>query len=479
MIARGDLEMIGITRFGAYIPFYRLSHKEIARAWGSRAGEGERAVAGVDEDSVTMAVEAVRDLLAGDEAREVDGLLFASTTSPYCEKQASTLVATVADLRSDVRAADYTNSLRSATTAISAALDSVAAGSSSKIIIAAADTRLAQPRSSNERLFGDAASAVEVGSNGVIAKLLASHSIIDEMTDVWRKSDEPFVNGWEERFSITQGYSRVVGQAAGELFERSGIGPSEISKAIFYAPDPGSLQSIARSLGLKAEQLPDHLFSSVGNAGAAMPLLVLSSVLEQASAGEKLLLVGYGSGCDALLLEVTDEIEREKKAPRRAVSGHLLSKAGLDYERYAKFRELIETEAARRQSPSASAPLILRRRDDIYRFYGYRCLACGKLQYPRQRVCINCPSKDNFQSVRLANSKAELFTFTIDYLNADLDPPTVSSVIDFEGGGRAFLMMTDRNPADVRIGQRVELTIRRVYEAEGFHNYYWKCRPVR
>src|SRR5262245_63772311 len=106
--------MTGITAFGAYIPFYRLSHKEIARAWGGRAGEGERAIANVDEDSITLAVEAARDLLANRDGRDIDGLMFASTTSPYSEKQASSLIATVADLRHDVRTADYTNSLRSA-----------------------------------------------------------------------------------------------------------------------------------------------------------------------------------------------------------------------------------------------------------------------------------------------------------------------------------------------------------------------------
>lgn len=471
--------MTGITGFGAYIPFHRLAHKEIARAWGGRASDGERAVANVDEDSITMAVEAVRDLVSGRASRDVDGLIFASTTSPYAEKQASSLIATVADLRQDMRTADNTNSLRSATTAILTALDSVRAGSALRVIIAAADTRLAPPKSTNERLFGDAASAIEVGSDGVIAKFIASHSVVDEMTDTWRRSGDQFVSGWEERFSVTQGYQRVVRQTVSELFERSQIGPSEISKAIFYAPDPGSLAAVAKGIGLKAEQIPDHLFSSVGNTGTAMPGLVLSSVLESASAGEKLLVVGYGSGCDALLFEVTEEIENAKSLARRGVSGHLASKAYLDYERYARFRELIETEAARRQSPSASAPLILRRRDEIYRFHGYRCLDCHKVQYPRQRVCINCRSRDNFESVPLADKRAELFTYTVDYLNADLDPPTVASIIDFEGGGRAHLMMTDRNPADVKIGQRLELTFRRIYEAEGFENYYWKCRPPR
>lgn len=472
--------MTGITSFGAYVPFYRLSHKEIAAAWGGRAGEGERAVANVDEDSITLAVEAVRDLLAGREGREVDGLMFSSTTSPYSEKQASALIATVADLRHDVRTADYTNSLRSATTAVRAALDSVEAGAASNIIITAADTRLARPKSANERIFGDAAAALEVGRDKVIAQLIASHSTVDEMTDVWRPEGDRFVSGWEERFAVTQGYQRVVRQAVSELFERSAIGPSEISKAIFYAPDAGSLAAVAKSLGLKAEQIPDHLFSSVGNTGTAMPLLVLSSVLEDAKPGEKLLVVGYGSGCDALMFEVTDEIVNSTHAPRRGVKGHLASRASLDsYERYAKFRELVDVEAARRQAPSASAAATWRDRDEIYKFRGLKCLACGKVQYPAQRVCISCQTRDNFESVRLADKRASLFTFTVDFLNADPDPPTVMSVIDFEAGGRAYVMMTDRNPGDVRIEQTVEMTFRRLYDAEGFRNYYWKCRPVR
>jgi len=472
--------MTGITSFGAYIPFYRLTHKEIARAWGGRAGEGERAVANVDEDSITMAVEAVRDLLGKGEGRDVDGLIFATTTSPYSEKQVSAMIATVADLRHDVRTADYSGSLRSATTAILTALDSVKAGSAANVIVTAADTRLAAPKSASERVFGDAASAVQLGGDKVIAKLIASHSTTDEMTDVWRGSGDQFVSGWEERFSVTQGYQRVVRQAVSELFERSAIGPSEISKAIFYAPDQGSLAAVAKGLGLKPEQIPDHLFSTVGNTGAAMPLLVLSSVLETASAGEKLLVVGYGSGCDALLFEVTDEIENAKQAARRGVTGHLASKTYLDsYERYAKFRELIDTEAARRQAPSASAPVIWRRGDDIYKLHGYRCLNCGKIQYPQQRVCISCQSRDSFESVRLADKRASLFTYTVDFLNADPDPPSVMTVVDFNGGGRAYLMMTDRNPAEVKIDQEVEMTFRRMYEAEGFVNYYWKCRPIR
>src|SRR5262249_3971511 len=158
------------------------------------------------------------------------------------------------------RTADYTNSVRAGTSAMLAAADSVKAGSASRIIVAAADTRLAQPKSANERLYGDGAAAIEIGRDGVLAELLGSHSVTDEITDIWCNSSDRFTSGWEERFALTEGYHRVVRQTVGELFERTGIGPSEIAKAVFYAPDPGSLAAVAKSLGLQAQQVPDHLF---------------------------------------------------------------------------------------------------------------------------------------------------------------------------------------------------------------------------
>jgi 3-hydroxy-3-methylglutaryl CoA synthase len=472
--------MAGITSFGAYIPYLRLTHKTIAAAWGGRASDGELAVANVDEDAVTMAVEAVRDLLAGQNPNAFDALIFASTTAPYSEKQLSALIATVADLREDCRTADNSNSLRAATTATLTALDAVKAGSATNVLITSADVRLAPPKSASERIFGDAASAIAVGQDRVIAKFLASHSTVDEITDLWRRPDEAFVSGWEERFAITQGFQKTVTKTVAELFERTTIAPTEISKAIFYAPDAGSLAGVAKSLGLKAEQIADHLFSTVGNTGAAMPLLVLSSVLETAQAGDKLLVVGYGSGCDALLFEVTNEIKKAQAEKRRSVSTQLASKGYIEnYQRYAKFRELIATDAARRQAPTASASQIWRDRNEIYRLHGYRCLHCDKIQYPAQRVCFNCQAKDHFETVKLANKKAKLFTYTVDFLNASADPPTVMTIVDFEGGGRAYLMMTDRNPAEVKIEQEVEMTFRKLYDAEGFTQYYWKCRPLR
>ncbi|MCK4825639.1 3-hydroxy-3-methylglutaryl CoA synthase, partial [bacterium] len=121
--------MIGIVSYGAYIPLWRLSREVISMAWGQPLAPGERAVANFDEDSITMAVAATMDCLNAINRYEVDGLFFATTTSPYKEKLGAAIVATAVDLRRDICTADFSNSLRAGTMALRAAIDAVKSGS--------------------------------------------------------------------------------------------------------------------------------------------------------------------------------------------------------------------------------------------------------------------------------------------------------------------------------------------------------------
>ena len=85
--------MIGITSYGGYVPFFRLSRDLRATAWGRGSLGGERSGANNDEDSATRAVEAAFDGLQGKDRGSVGGVFFASTTAPYREKEISSLVA--------------------------------------------------------------------------------------------------------------------------------------------------------------------------------------------------------------------------------------------------------------------------------------------------------------------------------------------------------------------------------------------------
>ena len=99
--------MVGITSFGAYVPLLRLNCNAIEKGL-----KREKALANFDEDSITMAVAAVNDCLRGVERTSINGLFFASTTSPYQEKGGAPIISVAADLRQDIITADFGNMLR-------------------------------------------------------------------------------------------------------------------------------------------------------------------------------------------------------------------------------------------------------------------------------------------------------------------------------------------------------------------------------
>jgi len=473
--------MVGIVSCGGYVPFYRLSRDEIARAWGDSSAGGEKAVAGYDEDTITMAVDAAVDCLGSIDRQSIDGLYFASTSAPYTEKQSAALIACALDLRRDALTIDFANSLRSGTIALTAALDAVAAGSAKMVLVIAADCRVGIPHSALEAISGDGAAALLVGNVDVAAEIQGRYSINDEFTGLWKRQNDTFVRSWEDRLIVSKGYEPVFQEAVSGLIEKYNLSLKDFAKAAFYAPTLRAHATMARLLKLDPKtQVQEPLFSTVGNTGAALALMILVGALEELKPGDKVLLANYGDGADAFVLQATDQIERLRG--KRAIKGHLASKMPLvNYERYLAFREIIPMEPPSRPPNQSSAALVSRpsERDRLFKFLGSKCRRCGTVLYPPPQVCQNCGARGEFDYIRLSDKRAKIFSFSGDMLAGVLDPPMIIAMIDFDGGGRAELLLTDRDPATVKIGMPVELTFRRFHEAADFHNYYWKARPPR
>jgi len=471
--------MVGIRSCGAYIPYYRLSRSEMARTWAGPALPGERAVANEDEDSITMAEEAAFDCTKGIDSAEIDGLFFASTTSPYKEKQCSTLIATVLDLDPEIRTADFAHCLRAGTTALRAAMDAVKAGSAKNVVVTAADCRLGFPYSTQEQALGDGAASLLISDSDVAVDIEDCYSISDELTDVWRTDEDRFVREWEDRWVITHGYSKNVVRAATAIMNRNRLSAKDFAKAVIYGPDPRSHGALVRRLGFEQTQVQDTLFTTVGNTGAPMALMMLVAALEEAKPGDRMLLASYGDGADAFILKATEKVE--KLGDRRGVKGHLASKAMLPgYGKYLSFRHLVELppQAGLREAGSATA--MWRTKNWVLSCHASKCNRCGLITYPVQRVCYGCQSKDDFKEVNLSREQGTLFTYSLDNLAAaGINPPIVQSVVSFEGGARFYCMMTDCNPEQVKVEMTLEMTLRRIHEGANFHNYFWKCRPLR
>ena len=483
--------MAGIAAYGAYIPRFRLGPD--TAGWNSRQ---ERAVANFDEDSVTMAVAAGADALAGRDRRAIDGVIFATTTPPYAEKQHAAIIAAALDLRPDIFAADLTSVLRAGTTALKSALDAVAAGSARQVLVVSADSRQGPPRGETERAAGDGAAAFIIAANDaddandpndannpnqLIAESVATYSLTDNMLDTWRAPGDAFVRTWEDRFATEEGIERIVPAALSGFCAQSGIAPSDVSKVALYAPDARRHARLAHTLGFAPDQVQDPLFGAVGNTGAAFAPLLLAAALESANPDDLLLTLSYGDGSDVLAFCTTDAITTATRPPM-GVAGWIASKRTLPhYETYARWREVwTQDDAARRPPPaSPSVAALWREADKNLRFYGARCRACGYVQYPAQRVCVECRRHDTGEPLRLSDQPGQVFTYSLDYIAGAVDQPLAITVVDFAPGGRALCMLTDREIDEIHVGMPVEMTFRKLRVVNGIHNYYWKAMPRR
>ncbi len=467
--------MTGIAAYGAYVPYTRLPLALIA---GRPAVEGgpEKAVAYYDEDSVTMAVAAAIDCLRGLDRSQVDAVIFASTTYPLREKQGAALIARALDLRRDVSTSDHAGSLRAGTAALSAALDAVAAGSARNVLVVASDCRMGVPRGPLEARLGDAAAAFLVSGSGVLATREASHAVADELQDLWRIDGERFTHSWEDRFAIQEGYTPNLIDAVKGLLASSGLGPVDFAKAALYAPEARSLGAVVRKLGFKPEQVQDPFFGRLGNTGTSFAPLLLAAALEQARPGERLLVASYGDGAHAISFEVKEAIEG--LAPRRGVTGHLARRRPLKgYESYLRSRDLQTREWPTGPDLGLSATLRFRERDADIGFVGARCRRCGQVHLPRPRVCYRCHAKDEWERQRLSDQRGKLLSYTFDYFFPAAEPPTTVIMTEVQGC-RVQVQLANAAPEEVSLDMTVEFEFRKIHDAGGKPNYFWKAVPL-
>ncbi|MCJ7605184.1 MAG: OB-fold domain-containing protein [Dehalococcoidales bacterium] len=472
--------MVGITSMGAYLPIYRLSREEAARMWSGRNAGGTKAVAGYDEDTVTMAVAATIDCLsrAGGSA---GALTLATTTAPYREKQSAAMIAAAADLGESCRTADICNSLRSAGIALRAAIDAVKAGSVKNSVVVASDCRPAAAKGTLEQALGDGAASLMIGSENVIAEIEGSYSVNNDFTDYWRMAEDTFVRTTEGRFVDEVGYLPAMQAAITGLLEQQKLTAADIASFVYYGADARQHGLLARRMKLDKDQVQDPLYGDIGNTGTAAATLMLIAALEKARPGDRILFAVYGDGCDAFLLKVTDEIKKFQQNP--VLSGKLAGTAMIDYGRYAVWKDLVPVEVSTLPDrPSLSLPNRWRERGVINSLYGKKCTSCGTPQLAQIgqniRICVKCNAKDQFEPCKFSDKKATLFTYAIDQLMPTQNPPGVNGVIDFIGGGRLVCELTDCDMDRLSVGMTVEMTYRKMFVSKGIINYFWKAKPA-
>jgi uncharacterized OB-fold protein len=222
----------------------------------------------------------------------------------------------------------------------------------------------------------------------------------------------------------------------------------------------------------------DDLAATVGNPGAAQPALLLTSALDDAGPGQVIVLVTLADGADAVVLRTTEAITAF--APAVTVADQVASGAPVPYGKFLAWRGFLHPEPPRRPEPARpSASAAGRNEDWKFGFVGSRDRTTGAIHLPPARVSMEDGAIDDMEPAPMADVAGTVVTYTIDKLVYSPSPPVVFAVVDFDGGGRAPVELTDVDPAAVAIGDRVEMTFRRLFTADGIHNYFWKARPLR
>lgn len=479
---RGNVKMkLGIQSVGAYLPYRYLTRAALSAAWGGKRGKGEKSVADVDEDSVTMAVEAAMGCFRFFQREELDGLYFASTTGPYSEKLHSALIAVACDLEDNkIYTADFAASTRAGTNALRSALDAAGAVPGRSILVTAADARNGFPKSPQESGFGDGAAAVVIGGGeGLMAQIDYVTSVNEEINDYWRNAGEPYTRHAEGRFCDEEGYLREMTLVLKKLFQETGLDPKDFDRVVLAAQNEKLQQKAAAKAGFVPEQLVDTLLLNAGDTGAAQALLGLVNALEQARPGERILLADYGSGATAMVLTVCEGVAALHK--RRQISRYLASRTELDsYARFLSWRGIAPAEPGGAFKLPASTAQTWREQNINIRLHGSVCKKCGAALYPVSRVCDACGSKDEYDEFRASDHICKLYTFSVDqYAGRSDDPLIIQAVAEDPTGSRIYTIMTDFVRDEVAVGMDVEFTFRRMHELGDFPNYFWKLRPLR
>jgi hydroxymethylglutaryl-CoA synthase len=469
----------GIVAWGTYLPYWRLPRAAIAQVLGSGPAKGSRAVASYDEDTVTLGVEAGRRALALPGAAPQD--LFFSTPAPgYLDKTNATTVHAALGLDRSCAAYDLCGSSRSSMGALLLALQ----GSSHRTALTvASDLRTGPAGGAEEREAGDGAVAILCGADDAVAVVIGRGSATDEFLDRWRVPGESDSHVWEERFGEEM-YVPLAREAFSDALKDAGITESDIDHAIVTGLHVRAVKAVSGGLGVAAGAMAPDLLGSVGNLGAAQAGVALADVLERATPGQVIMVLSLADGADAVVLRTTDALPAAQRARQESgvpsVAEQVAGGGGdLSYASFLSWRGQLHREPPRRPDPERpGAPIVRRSEEWKYAFAASTCSACGFRHMPPTRVCLSCKAVDQMQAERLSDVLGTVATFTIDHLAYSMSPPVIGVIVDFDGGGRYRCELTDAQASELAIGDRVEMTFRRVYTALGVHNYFWKARPV-
>lgn len=339
---------VGIVGYGSYVPRYRIPAREIARVWaGGKAGLPikEKAVPGLDEDVITMSIEAARNAVmrAQIAPTQLRAVWVGSESHPYAVKPTSTVVAEAIGAVPHIQAGDWEFACKAGTEAMVAAMGFVGSGMADYALAIGMDTAQGKPGDALEYTAAAGGAAFIIGpAENSLATLNCSYSYVTDTPDFWRREYQKYPEHGV-RFTGEPAYFQHITSSSKTLMEELGTTAKDYTWAVFHQPNTKFPQRAAQMLGFTPEQIaPGLLVPVIGNTYSGASIIGLTAILDIARPGDRILLASFGSGAgsDAFDITVTDKITARAGLARKT-QDYIARRTEIDYATYARFRDKI------------------------------------------------------------------------------------------------------------------------------------------
>jgi hydroxymethylglutaryl-CoA synthase len=340
---------VGIIGYGAYVPRYRLPASEISRMWTDGVGGTpvkEKAVSGLDEDVITMSIEAARNTImrARIDPRDIRAVWVGSESHPYAVKPSSTVVAGAIGAVPHTQAADWEFACKAGTEAMQAAMGFVGSGMAKYALSIGMDTAQGRPGDALEYTAAAGGASILIGPAAEsIAVIEGSYSFVTDTPDFWRRAHANYPSHGD-RFTGEPAYFKHVMAAAQSIMDAMGRTAKDYDWAVFHQPNAKFPTRVAKMLGFSPEQIAPGLLSPrIGNTYSGSAMIGLTAILDMAAAGDRILVVSYGSGAgsDAFDLLTTVRLEEAQGlAPK--TEDYIARRTEIDYATYTRYRDKLK-----------------------------------------------------------------------------------------------------------------------------------------
>jgi hydroxymethylglutaryl-CoA synthase len=350
MINKKSFSKVGVVGFGAYVPSYRITVAEIAKA-NQRDGQSiatslgvkQKAVAGRDEDTVSISVAAATIALSRSVKLTPDNLgavLVGSESHPYTVKPTGSIVAEILGVGRDYLTADLEFACKAGTTGVILIAAMIEAGLIDSGLAIGADVAQSRPGDALEYTAGAGGAAIVLGNSQYpwLAKLEKISSFNSDTPDFWRREGEKYPNH-AGRFTGEPAYLKHVIEGTQTYLKKFKQQISDFDQVILHMPNGKFPQRAAAKLGVSSQQLKTGLVvEEIGNPYSGSAMTGLINVLENAKKGERVLMTSYGSGAgsDSLSLTVSSKNLLNKKAD---LKNQLKTYEQISYAKYLQLKK--------------------------------------------------------------------------------------------------------------------------------------------